>query len=359
MLTATLHHSRDAPRHTRLAPSRCAARWCPRGRRRPGHADAHRTRADAPRWGRVAVTVSVRRMSLGAGYRYLMSSVARGDGDGRAVSALTRYYAQSGTPPGRFAGAGLAGLADGVGVEAGVGGGGGGVAADAGRPAGPGHRPLPGPAPAAAFPVRRRERRGARGGEAGGGVRPDVQRPEVGQRRVGPRRRPHPGGRVRGAPGRGRARAPVRRGAGVLLEGRARPAPPRSTWWVWWRRCSTTGTPARGTRSCTPTSWSSTAPRAWTGSGAPWTRGRCSGPRSRSASCTTGSSRTTSPQRWGGGGSRSPAGTRRCRSTKSPGCRRCCGRSSRGGRRRSRTPRTSWSTSSPGTTAGSPPPRRS
>ena len=65
------------------------------------------------------MTVSVRRMSLGAGHRYLMSSVARGDGDGRAVSALTRYYAESGTPPGRFTGAGLAGLADGVGVEPG------------------------------------------------------------------------------------------------------------------------------------------------------------------------------------------------------------------------------------------------
>ena len=65
------------------------------------------------------MTVSVRRMTLGAGYRYLMSSVARGDGDGRAVSALTRYYAESGTPPGRFAGAGLAGLADGAGVETG------------------------------------------------------------------------------------------------------------------------------------------------------------------------------------------------------------------------------------------------
>ena len=63
--------------------------------------------------------MSVRRMSLGAGYRYLMSSIARGDGDGRAVSALTRYYAESGTPPGRFAGAGLAGLADGVGVVSG------------------------------------------------------------------------------------------------------------------------------------------------------------------------------------------------------------------------------------------------
>ncbi len=57
-------------------------------------------------------------MSLGAGYRYLMSSVARADGDGNAASALTRYYAESGTPPGRFLGAGLVGLADGNGLPA-------------------------------------------------------------------------------------------------------------------------------------------------------------------------------------------------------------------------------------------------
>jgi len=60
--------------------------------------------------------MSIRRMSLGAGYRYLMSSVARADGDGKATSALTRYYAESGTPPGRFLGQGLAGLATGTGV---------------------------------------------------------------------------------------------------------------------------------------------------------------------------------------------------------------------------------------------------
>jgi len=48
------------------------------------------------------VTMSIRRMSLGAGYRYLMSSVARADGSGYAASALTRYYVESGTPPGRF-----------------------------------------------------------------------------------------------------------------------------------------------------------------------------------------------------------------------------------------------------------------
>ena len=51
------------------------------------------------------MTVSIRRMSLGSGYRYLMDSVARGDGAGHASSPLTRYYAESGTPPGRFLGA--------------------------------------------------------------------------------------------------------------------------------------------------------------------------------------------------------------------------------------------------------------
>jgi conjugative relaxase-like TrwC/TraI family protein len=65
------------------------------------------------------MTMSIRRMSLGAGYRYLMSSVARADGSGHTASALTRYYAESGTPPGRFLGRGLAGLNDGNGVAVG------------------------------------------------------------------------------------------------------------------------------------------------------------------------------------------------------------------------------------------------
>ena len=65
------------------------------------------------------MTVSIRKMSLGAGYRYLMSSVARGDGAGLTSSPLTAYYAESGTPPGRFLGTGLAGLAGGQGVLAG------------------------------------------------------------------------------------------------------------------------------------------------------------------------------------------------------------------------------------------------
>lgn len=49
-------------------------------------------------------------MSLGSGYKYLMASVAKGDGAIAQSSSLTRYYAESGTPPGRFLGGGLAGL---------------------------------------------------------------------------------------------------------------------------------------------------------------------------------------------------------------------------------------------------------
>ena len=64
------------------------------------------------------MTMSIRRMALGAGYRYLMSSVARMDEAGPA-RGLTDYYAAKGTPPGRFIGAGLAGLDGGRGVAAG------------------------------------------------------------------------------------------------------------------------------------------------------------------------------------------------------------------------------------------------
>jgi conjugative relaxase-like TrwC/TraI family protein len=66
------------------------------------------------------MTVSIRRMTTGSGYRYLVESVARGDGAVGRSSPLTRYYAESGTPPGRFLGSGLAGLAGGCGVAAGT-----------------------------------------------------------------------------------------------------------------------------------------------------------------------------------------------------------------------------------------------
>ncbi|MGO8875277.1 MAG: MobF family relaxase [Acidimicrobiales bacterium] len=61
----------------------------------------------------------MRRVSLGSGFRYLMDSVAVGDGTPERPDTLAAYYAASGTPPGVFLGSGLAGLADGEGVEKG------------------------------------------------------------------------------------------------------------------------------------------------------------------------------------------------------------------------------------------------
>src|SRR5271155_1178502 len=58
-------------------------------------------------------------MTLGSGYRYLMESVAVGDGAPGLSSNLTRYYATSGTPPGVFLGAGLAGPGAGRVIEQG------------------------------------------------------------------------------------------------------------------------------------------------------------------------------------------------------------------------------------------------
>ncbi len=64
--------------------------------------------------------ISMRRISLGGGYRYLIESVARGDGAPDPTAGLTAYYAASGTPPGRFLGAGLADLDDGRGIKEGT-----------------------------------------------------------------------------------------------------------------------------------------------------------------------------------------------------------------------------------------------
>jgi conjugative relaxase-like TrwC/TraI family protein len=58
-------------------------------------------------------------MTLGSGYRYLMESVAAGDGLRNQSVSLADYYAESGTPPGIFLGAGLAALNDGEGIEKG------------------------------------------------------------------------------------------------------------------------------------------------------------------------------------------------------------------------------------------------
>ena len=63
--------------------------------------------------------ISLRKVTLGSGYRYLMESIAAGDGARRQSTSLSAYYAVSGTPPGVFLGAGLASLDGGLGVEKG------------------------------------------------------------------------------------------------------------------------------------------------------------------------------------------------------------------------------------------------
>ncbi|NNN22443.1 MAG: relaxase domain-containing protein [Acidimicrobiales bacterium] len=63
--------------------------------------------------------ISIRRVSLGGGYRYLMDSVAVGDGAPERTNNLARYYTESGTPPGIFLGGGLADIDGGKGVEIG------------------------------------------------------------------------------------------------------------------------------------------------------------------------------------------------------------------------------------------------
>jgi conjugative relaxase-like TrwC/TraI family protein len=63
------------------------------------------------------VTVSMRVMSAGDGYKYLLRTVAAGDGQRSLSTPLTRYYSAHGTPPGRWIGSGLGGLGAGLVVE--------------------------------------------------------------------------------------------------------------------------------------------------------------------------------------------------------------------------------------------------
>ncbi len=67
--------------------------------------------------GAAEVTVSMRVMSAGDGYKYLLKSIAAGDGDRSLSTPLTRYYAEAGTPPGFWMGSGLGRLGHGELVE--------------------------------------------------------------------------------------------------------------------------------------------------------------------------------------------------------------------------------------------------
>lgn len=59
------------------------------------------------------MSVSMRVMSAGDGYKYLLRTVAAADGERPLSTPLTRYYAEAGTPPGRWLGSGLPALAGG------------------------------------------------------------------------------------------------------------------------------------------------------------------------------------------------------------------------------------------------------
>lgn len=69
------------------------------------------------RHGRVNNMMTIRRLSVGSGYKYLLKSIAVGDGpEDATTSNLVRYYTETGTPPGVFLGSSLAGLDGGRGV---------------------------------------------------------------------------------------------------------------------------------------------------------------------------------------------------------------------------------------------------
>ena len=64
--------------------------------------------------------ISIKELHGADAWRYLMESVTDGRGDLREPAAITRYFADAGTPPGRWFGSGLAGLAGGAGLSPGA-----------------------------------------------------------------------------------------------------------------------------------------------------------------------------------------------------------------------------------------------
>jgi conjugative relaxase-like TrwC/TraI family protein len=56
----------------------------------------------------------MRVMSAGDGYKYLLRTVASGDGDRALSTPLTRYYAEKGSPPGRWLGSAVTALGSGA-----------------------------------------------------------------------------------------------------------------------------------------------------------------------------------------------------------------------------------------------------
>ncbi|NEE01506.1 MobF family relaxase [Phytoactinopolyspora halotolerans] len=63
--------------------------------------------------------MSLKELHAGDGYTYLLRHVVDAEGMAGTVSPLSRYYAESGNPPGWWMGTGLTGLAHGSGIDAG------------------------------------------------------------------------------------------------------------------------------------------------------------------------------------------------------------------------------------------------
>jgi conjugative relaxase-like TrwC/TraI family protein len=63
--------------------------------------------------------MSLKELHAGDGYTYLLRHVVDAEGMTGRRSPLSRYYAESGNPPGRWIGTGLTGLASGQGIQAG------------------------------------------------------------------------------------------------------------------------------------------------------------------------------------------------------------------------------------------------
>ncbi len=93
--------------------------------------------------------MSLARLSAGSGYRYLLRHTACGDARREPGADLTAYYTETGNPPGRWHGTGLAGVDAGRGLTAGTA-----VTEESmGRLFGTGHDPVTGAALGRPFPV--------------------------------------------------------------------------------------------------------------------------------------------------------------------------------------------------------------
>src|SRR5665647_2552577 len=64
--------------------------------------------------------MTLHRLSAGVGYQYLLKNTATGDCARSGSATLTAYYTTSGNPPGRWLGAGLAGVDAGRGMTDGT-----------------------------------------------------------------------------------------------------------------------------------------------------------------------------------------------------------------------------------------------